>query len=118
MEIEEMREKLSIEISNNSQEKWGELLTDTQPGNHGINYWEVELLSKDIWVEIPKREFSFKNARFSFEVRLWGSSDESGSDMSFSKVAKGIGKFEFGDNNSILVKELEIQVDLDLFDHE
>lgn len=113
-----MREKLSIEISNNSQEIWGELLTDTEPGNYGANYWEVELLSKDIWVEIQKREFSFKNARFSFEVRLGGSSDESGSDMSFSKVAKGSGKFDFGENNSMIVKELDIQVDLDLFDHE
>jgi len=39
----------------------------------------------------------------------------SGSDMSFSKAAKGHGTFDFGDDNSIIVKDIDVKVDLDLF---
>lgn len=114
MQISEIQEKLSEAISM-SNETWGELLTDTEPGNYGANYWEVQLKAQDVWVDIPKRKYSFKNALFSFDVRLGGSSDESGSDMSFSKVAKGDGEFDFGDNEKIIINELNIKVDLDLF---
>jgi len=114
MKIDEIQNKLSEQISS-SHDIWGELLTDTEPGNYGANDWEVHLMPDDIWVDIPKREFNFKNATFSFEVRLGGSSDESGSDMSFSKAAKGNGTFDFGNDDSIIVKDIDIKVDLDLF---
>lgn len=114
MDIDEIREQIAIEISSNSQSDWGEALTDTNPGHYGANYWEVELKSEDVWVDIPKKTFTYKNALFSFDVRLGGSSEESGADMSFSKIAKGEGEFSFVEGG-IKIEDLEIKVDLDLF---
>jgi hypothetical protein len=59
MKIEEIQNKLSEEITI-SHEKWGELLTNTEPGNYGANDWEVSLNPNDIWVDIPNKKFSFR----------------------------------------------------------
>jgi len=115
MDIDIIREKVANKISENHEE-WSDVLNDANPGHYGASYWEVEVNPNDIWVDIPNRTYTFKNAQFSFTVRL-GESGKDGMDMDFSKVASGKGKFDFSnDGNDIELKELEIDVDLDLFE--
>tara|TARA_R110001606_G_scaffold353410_1_gene503949 strand:+ start:275 stop:622 length:348 start_codon:yes stop_codon:yes gene_type:complete len=115
MTIDEIRDKLAENISQN-HETWGDLLSDTNPGNYGSSYWEIELKPTDIFVDIPNRTYTFKNAQFSFTVRI-GESGKDGVDMDFSKQAKGKGEFDFSnDGKDVVIKEMEIDVDLDLFD--
>lgn len=113
MDIETIRELLSISISEN--EEWANVLNDTEPGHYGVIDWEVELYSKDIWVNIQERTFTFKDANFNFTVQLGSSNEDDGFKMPCFRVASGEGTFEFtNSNNSIKVSNIEIKVDLDL----
>ncbi len=69
-----------------------------------------------IWVEVPKRTFTFKNAELSFSARLGGSSERNGYDQKFSEVVSGQGQFEFVRNtNDVKITEIEINESLDLY---
>lgn len=113
MTIDKIREKLADKIP--AQEGWVNQLDESNPGHYGVEDWDVVLSRNDIWVDIPKKTFSFKNARFDFELLLGSSNSEDGTKMSFSKVAKGQGTFEFSESDDIEVEELDLDFDLDLF---
>lgn len=114
MTIEQIREKLAIEIAHHAL--WLDQLNDTEPGNYGVEDWDVYLESKDIWVDIPSKTFNFKNAKFDFEVMLGASNPEDGMKHSHSTDATGKGKFIFSNNsNDIKIEEIEIECEsLDL----
>lgn len=117
MTIDEIREKLSSEISHN--EEWINELDNSSPGHYGVEDWEVTLLSTDIWVDVPKREFTFKNAQFNFELLLGSSNSEDGAKMNFSKVADGSGTFDFSEGSkNVQILELNLNFDLSLFNEE
>lgn len=115
MAIDDIREKLAQEIME-SHEFWGDTLSNTNPGNYGADYWEVEIDFNDIWVDIPKRTFTFKNALFTFDLRM-GATNEGGFDQSFSKTVEGKGKFDFDDGN-VKIDEMTLETYLDLFEED
>lgn len=113
MTIDQIRNKLldKIVIDHN----WMDKLNDTDPGHYGIEDWEVQLTKDDIWIDIPNGTFTFKKAKFDFEIVLGSSND--GTQMEFSKVANGQGTFNFSPNGQdIMISELQIEIDLSLFD--
>jgi hypothetical protein len=113
MTIDQIREQLVEKII--SHYNWVDKLSDSDPGHYGLEDWDVQLKKENIWVEVPQGTFTFRKAKFDFELLLGSSSD--GSKMSFSKEAKGEGSFSFSSNgNEIDIKELNIDFDLSLFD--
>ncbi|MGK7390616.1 MAG: hypothetical protein ACNS60_09695 [Candidatus Cyclobacteriaceae bacterium M2_1C_046] len=114
MELDEIREKLAIKISQ-QPEVWDHELTDTNPNNYGASYWHVDLDYNNLYVDIPNKTFNFKDALFQFTVRL-GASKKDGFDQTFTKFASGKGEFEFENgNNDVKIKQLGVIVDLNLF---
>ncbi len=104
MEINKIRETLSDLVANH-HDFWLEALQDTSPAHYGINDWDVCVYPKDIWVDIPNRSFKFKNATFTFDIRL-GESGEDGADSNFEEQVSGYGIFDFLPNEDIQINEL------------
>lgn len=116
MTIPEMQELLAEKISSDYT-SWNEIVADTTPGHYGADDIEIELNPNDIWVDIPNRTFSFKNANVSFTARLGGSSDDDGHDMPFDTILAGNGVFEFSANGSdIDIKEILVPEEIYLFE--
>ena len=116
MSIDEIRDKLSIAIADDS-EAWLSSLDETEPGHYGVEDWEVLITKDDIWVEVQERSFTFKNARFNFALRIGSSNDEDGYVESFKRVVSGSGTFEFAANGKdITVTDLDLEYDLSLFE--
>lgn len=113
MEIDKIREEISIKL--NEYTEIVDELNDTSPGHYGVNYWEVEVIPKDIWVDIPNRTFRFKNGSFSFTLIMGASKGDDSHNQSFSKNLEGNGTWDFGGNNSIKINSLQTKFDLDLF---
>ncbi|UPQ76830.1 hypothetical protein [Chryseobacterium nepalense] len=57
-------------------------MTDTNPGNYGAEEWEVNATMENIYVDIPNRNFTFKEVEFNFDVIL-NSSGADGFDENF-----------------------------------
>lgn len=113
MNLDIIREKLAEKIEKHP-EVWNKKLTDTNPGNYGVNYWNVELDYNNIWVDISNRQFSFKNAIFSFDLRM-KASKKGGYDDNFSFIAKGQGKFEFYGSEDVNIENVKVDVNLRLY---
>jgi len=117
MEINLIREKLTdIIYSNELFDKWVNILQHTNPGNYGVEDIQVNIDSKNIWVNIQERTFTFKNAEISFSARLGESNEKNGYDANFRKKISGQGQFEFVRNSEDLrITEIEINESLDLY---
>ena len=117
MEINLMREKLTdIICSNELFDNWVNILQYTNPGNYGVEDIQINVDSKNIWVNIQERTFTFKNAEISFSARLGGSNEKNGYDANFNKNLSGKGQFEFVRNSEKLrITEIEINESLDLY---
>lgn len=117
MKIDQIREALANSIS--SSEEWINQLDESNPGHYGVEDWDVNLSLEDIWVNIPQKTFTFKNAFFNFELLLGSSNYADGFKMGFSRVAIGNGRFDFStENDGVKIEEIIIEFDLDLFDGE
>ena len=117
MEINLIRERISDNIySSETHDIWVNILQETSPANYGVENIHIDLRIKDIWVELPKRTFTYKNAELSFSARLGGSSLKNGYDANFRKTVSGRGRFEFVRNtDEIKITETEIKESLDLY---
>lgn len=113
MTLDEIREQLASKIATDMI--WDDKTNDTEPGNYGCDDLEVELSPDDVYVNIPKQTFTFKNARYSFSARIGGSREEDSHLFPFSTIASGEGEFVFKDKGTVEVAEIEVFADLDLF---
>lgn len=113
MHIELIREKIAEKL-NNSEDFWSYRLTDTNPGNYGINEWEVNAIKTNIQVDIPNRNFTFKKVKFTFDIRL-DSSGKDGFNKSFCILVDGEGEFDFLESEIINLKQLKLTTNLDLY---
>ena len=76
MEIDKLREKIAEKLNwGDALIKWIDILQDTNPANYGVEDIDVYVDYKDIWVDIPDKNFTFKNASVSFSARLVSSND-------------------------------------------
>lgn len=120
MHIDEIRERIAGKLSSAEEMlSWIDLLQDTSPGHYGIEDLDSDVNAKDIWVDVPKRQFTFKNANISFGARLGASSDKHGYDDNFSKIVSGQGKFDFSNGGTdITIIEFSINEHIELYDEE
>lgn len=117
MDINLIRKKIADNIySSETHDIWVNILQHTSPANYGVEDIHIDVSIRNIFVEIPKRAFTFKNAKLSFNARLGGSSERNGYDQNFSKVVSGQGLFEFVKNtDDIKITKIEINESLDLY---
>ena len=117
MTLEGIRNGLMHELTTNIN-IWLKELDNTNPGHYGIEDWEVLIESDNsIYVDIPNREFRFKEIVIRADLRLGGSGDESSFFHQYRDFASGKGSFEFINNNqSVRISDINIEMNLELFD--
>lgn len=115
MKLQEIRDQL-IQNLENDISNWDDVINNTNPGNYGVEDWDVSVPEKDFFVDIPSKTFKFKNVDFSAKLLLGGSNEESGFVQEYSKPAKGNGVFEFVENNrKVIITDINIEIDSDVF---
>ena len=115
MEIERMREIISDKLAVYPWEVDVEI--ETNPGNYGLEDIHIDAGTKDIWVEVPKRTFTFKG-ELSFSARL-SASGKTGYDENFTKKVTGSGQFEFvPNNNDLTISNVQINETFELYEDE
>lgn len=117
MEINVIREKLVDKLTTSDiNDKWIDILQNTNPGNYGVENIEISVDFNDIWVDVPEKTFSFKNAELIFSARLGGSSDKNGYDANFKIEISGSGQFEFTNKSKdVNIVYFSINEHLDLY---
>ena len=114
MELEKIREQINEEMSTNI-ELWSDVFDNTNPGNYGLNDWDVVINDDSLFVNIPERTFSFKNVNISADLILGGSNKNDSIIHKYNEIANGNGNFEFVNNNQVKIIKITIDVELDLF---
>lgn len=114
MQIQEIREQIINQLQSDV-DIWNNILSETNPGNYGVNDWEVEINESKLYVDIPNKEFSFRENSFSANLVMGASKGDSSFDMSFNKMFKGTGTFDFENSNSVKISNVEIEIDKNVF---
>lgn len=116
MHLDEIRDGICESICSIEGHKlWDEILQETCPANYGFEVESVLVELNDIWVDVPKRTFNFKNLKLSFSARLVGSNLEDGYDQCFHFKLSGSGSFDFMNRSqSIQVEQIYIDENEDL----
>lgn len=108
MTTENIQNQLAEQIANHNK-TWGNLLANLDFGNEASNYWDVSLKPTDISVNSIKNTFTFKNAKFMFDVN---SGISYGDDHSlFTKHVSGSGTFQSMDSETIQLQILILDKD-------
>lgn len=117
MEIDQIREQISEGLSNDIF-LWDDILQETNPANYGYEVDTANVDIRDIWVDVPKRTFTFKNLTLYFSVRLGASNDRDGFDENHDAVLSGSGTFDFVKGGQrIEVKQVNVENDsIDLYE--
>lgn len=97
------------------REEWANSLADCNPGIYGVEDFEVDISNKDIFVNFQELTFNFKNANFTFTVKM-GSSGKDGVEEKFKKIASGKGTFTCKSNKIISISDIELEFDMNLYD--
>ena len=120
MSIDSIREQIADLLNSVSEyDSWVEILEQATPAPYGVNDISVNVDYRDIWVDVPRKTFDFKNLEISFNLRLGGSNDRNGYDADFNKIVSGSGEFDFSEGNSqVFIKDFEINENIDLYDRE
>lgn len=113
MEIEEMRETILDKLGVYPWEMDVEI--ETSPGNYGLEDIHIGTTTKNIWVEVPKRTFTFQG-ELSFTARL-GASGKSGYSENFRKKVTGAGRFDFVKNSpDLMISDVQINEEFELYE--
>lgn len=115
MKLQEIREQLIQDLENNIT-NWDDVINNTNPGNYGLEDWDVSVSEKDFFVDIPSKTFKFKNVDFFAKLLLGGSNEDSGIVHDYNKLASGHGTFDFTDNNrKVTISDIYVEIDSDIF---
>ena len=58
MTIDEIRNQIVTEMSSNDV-LWFSVLEETSPGHYGVDDIQFSIGSNDIWVDVPKKTYTF-----------------------------------------------------------
>ncbi|MCT4142359.1 hypothetical protein [Elizabethkingia anophelis] len=114
MHIDQIRNIIADKIRDNA-DIWNNVISNTNPGNYGCDEWEVEIDLNDIFVNIPKEIFTINNGYFRADLVLGSSNGDSSFSQDYSKSFTGNGKFEFNGGHDINIKEIDIDIDPDIY---
>ncbi|REC76812.1 hypothetical protein DRF60_13050 [Chryseobacterium elymi] len=112
MEIDIIKFQIAEKLSND-YDTWNNVLYNTQSENYVCSHWEAEINPADVRVDIPNRTFLVSDGFFSSNVTL-GSSDN-GLNEFYNKAFAAKGKFEFETAENVKIKEIEIDIEIDIF---
>ena len=106
MDIENIQNQLAAQIVNHHK-TWSNLLVNLEFGNEASSYWDVTLEPTNISVEVNTNSFTFKNAKFIFDVNVGVSY---GDDVQiFTKQISGKGVYQLVENKTINLTKLKIE---------
>lgn len=115
MKLQEIREQLIQDLENNIN-NWDDVISNTSPGNYGVEDWSISIPEEYFFVDIPTKTFKFKNVDFFAKLLLGSSNEEDGFVQDYNKLASGDGTFDFVDNNQkVNIKDINIEIDSDIF---
>lgn len=114
MELSKIRELLQIEIA--KHDSWLNVLSETSPGNYGLNSFDIEVQDIGFWVDIQKRTFSFKEALVDVNFIMGSSKGDTSFDQAFTTIASGNGTFDFDGPNKVIVVDLIAEANLNIYD--
>ena len=114
MNLQEIRDQLIHELIYDLS-NWDEVINNTNPGNYGIEDWDIAVPEQGFFVDIPSKTFSFKNVDFSAKLILGASKGDSSFIKNYRETANGKGTFEFTDKKKVSITDTEINIDLDVF---
>jgi hypothetical protein len=116
MQIDEARELIASKLSSGEvMEYWFEELADTDPGHYGLNDVDAAAEMQNIWVEMNKGTFIYKNVPLAVSARMAGSSDKNGLDESFSVTVSGTGTFKSIGSDNLEITSIHIDGIVDLY---
>lgn len=113
MTLDEIRNQILSQMQNDLN-CWSDVISNTTPGNYGVNTWDISISEKDFYVDIPKKTFSFKNMDFTAKFILGGSHSDDSITESFSTKVSGKGSFSFTSNKSVNIESITVSPDTDL----
>lgn len=114
MQLDDIREQIA-ELISNDIDVWNDVLNDTSPGNYGCDHWDAEIDYNDLFVNIPERTFTVKNGHFTADLVMGSSKGDSSFNESYSKPFSAKGKFDFKNSDELIIEEIEIDIDSDIY---
>lgn len=114
MDIDVIRGKIADKI-NYDLDIWNDVLNGTSPGNYGCDGWDVEVDYNDVYVDIPNRTFKVYRGNFSADLVMGASRGDSSFNTTYSKPFDANGQFEFDGSDEIVIEEIKINIDNDVF---
>jgi hypothetical protein len=114
MQIDEIREQIA-ELISNDMDNWNDVLNDTSPGNYGCDHWDAQVDYNDIFVNIPEKTFTVKNGGFSANLILGSSTGDSSFNESYNKPFSATGEFDFESSTKIIIIDIKIDIDSDIY---
>ena len=114
MQLDRIRKQIA-ELISTDIDVWNDVLNNTTPGNYGCDYWEAEISFNDIFANIPERTFTVKNGKFTADLIMGSSNSESSFNESYSKPFSAKGKFDFKNSDELMIEEIEIDIDSDIY---
>ena len=107
MTIDEFRDQIAMQLQVSSTIA-DEVLNGLNPGIYGSDDTGMSIMHTDIYVDIPKKTFTFKNLNFYSKVRVGASRDEDSMLVDFETTIKGHGSFDYESSKKIIISEIEI----------
>lgn len=113
MKLEEIRSQLLTQLQINLN-YWDDVINNTNPGNYGVEDWDISISPNNFYVDIPNKTFSFKDISFTAKVLLGASHGDSSIEQDFSTRLYGKGTFDFITNKEIKIENIEISPNVNL----
>ena len=114
MDLQTIRDQLihdlMFDLSN-----WSEVTNNTNPGNYGVEDWDVSIPEDGFYVDIPNRAFSFEEVGFSAKLILGASKGDSSFLADYNEIARGKGRFDFIGNDKVQITDIEVEIDLEIY---
>lgn len=114
MQLDSIREQIA-ELISTDIDVWNDVLNNTSPGNYGCDYWEAQIDYNDIFANIPERTFTVKNGQFTADLIMGSSKGDSSFNESYNKPFSAKGKFDFKNSDELIIEEIEIDIDSDIY---
>lgn len=114
MELDRIRDIIANKLQEHN-DVWNDVISNTFPGNYGCDEWNVEVSYNDVYADIPNRQFDAKGV-FNADLVMGASCRDTSFNTPYNKEFKAKGNFEFSaDNNDIIINDVEIDIDPDVF---
>lgn len=106
--------KALTKVFQNYKNYWDDVINNTNPGNYGVEDWDISISPNNFYVDIPNKTFSFKDMSFTAKVLLGASHGDSSIEQDFSTRLYGKGTFDFITNKEIKIENIEISPNVNL----